>query len=86
MSAIQDCLSRFTVAVWSEAPSAADDIDTAIAAYLATHSPDNASQVQALVTLRDCYGRVKTSSSVSDVVRATIDRRLAALGPTRSAA
>lgn len=86
MSAIQDCLSRFTVAVWSNAPSAAKDIDHAISAYLDAQGPDRAARITALVTLKDCYGRVTTSSPVSDTVRSTIERRLALLGPTRSAA
>ncbi|MFC3695648.1 hypothetical protein [Chenggangzhangella methanolivorans] len=86
MSAIQDCLSRFTVAVWSQSPNAVQDIDAAITAYLATQAPDRTSQIQALATLRDCYGRVTTSSPLSETVRATIDERLAALTPAAAAA
>lgn len=86
MSAIQDCLSRFTVAVWSNAPSAVDDIDRAISAYLEAQGPDRSARLRALETLKDCYGRVATSSPLTDTVRVMIDRRLTALGPTRSAA
>lgn len=86
MSAIQDCLSRFTVAVWSNAPNAVEDIDRAISAYLDVQGQDRVDQINALTTLRDCYGRVTTSSPVSDTVRVMIERRLAAFEPTRSAA
>lgn len=86
MSAIQDCLSRFTVAVWSNAPSASDDIDNAISAYLDAQGPDRSDRLRALETLKDCYGRVTTTSPLTNTVRVMIDRRLATLGPTRSAA
>lgn len=86
MSAIQDCLSRFTVAVWSGGPTAADDIDNAVSAYLEAHGPDRNARIRALMTLRDCYGRVRTESPLSEVVRAVIGRRLAALDPVANVA
>lgn len=86
MSAIQDCLSRFTVAVWSNAPTAAEDVDRAISVYLAEHGEDRASRLRALTTLRDCYGRVQTQSPMSDAVRAAIDRRIGELDPLSTAA
>jgi len=86
MSAIQDCLSRFTVAVWSGGPKAPQDIEDAVRAYVEAQGESLSAQHRALMTLRDCYGRVKTESPLSDVVRSVIDARLASYAADKAAA
>lgn len=77
MSAIQDCLSRFSVAVWSQSPNAERDIEVAISAYLAEAGTDKGARLRALETLRDCYGAVVTASPTGDAVRRAILARMA---------
>ena len=86
MSAIQDCLSRFSIAVWSQTPEAERDIETAISAYLAEFGPDRSAKLRALETLRDCYGAVVTASPAGETVRRAIRERMAVyVGASRAA-
>lgn len=79
MSAIQTCLSRFAVQLWSPAPDWESRVQEAVVAYLQTFGRDRASQLAAIETLRGCFGNMNPSNPVADGVRALLDRMTHAL-------